>query len=88
MKPVKLYSDANMSGARCAIIQERVRENGKVIEVPIAFDTFTFSKFQYNYRMYEKDLCVIIEFGRKYEHMLKSVKRSVILIDHKPLMYF
>ncbi|KAI0996301.1 hypothetical protein K3495_g11880, partial [Podosphaera aphanis] len=88
LKPIKLYSDASMYGAGCAITQERIQQNGKVIEVPIIYDAFTFSKSQYNYGMYKKELCAIVEFSRKYEHMLKSVEKSVIMTDHKPLTYF
>ncbi|KAI1000467.1 hypothetical protein K3495_g7728 [Podosphaera aphanis] len=38
--------------------------------------------------MYKKELCAIVEFARKYEHMLRSPSPSVILTDHKPLIYF
>ncbi|KAI0994842.1 hypothetical protein K3495_g13340 [Podosphaera aphanis] len=87
-KPVKMYSDASLYGAGCAITQERIQNDGKVMEVPIIYDAFTFSKSQFNYGMYKKELCAIVEFSRKYEHMLKSMERSVILTDHKPLTYF
>ncbi|POS82380.1 hypothetical protein EPUL_006396, partial [Erysiphe pulchra] len=88
MKPVRMYSDASLYGAGCAITQERVQDDGKVVEVPIAYDAFTFSKSQLNYGIYKKELCAIVEFSRNYEHMLKSTGKSVILTDHKPLTYF
>ncbi|KAI0997732.1 hypothetical protein K3495_g10458 [Podosphaera aphanis] len=89
--PVILYSDASLYGAGCAITQKRksnLEGAQKDIEVPIAYDAFTFSKSQRNYGTYKKELCAIVEFARRYEHMLRGPEISDILTDHKPLTYF
>jgi hypothetical protein len=87
LEPVRLYSDASKYAAGCAITQKRMLD-GKLVEVPILYDSFTFSKAQRNYGTYKKELCAIVEFARKYDHMLRAPKPSVILTDHKPLTYF
>ncbi|KAI0995725.1 hypothetical protein K3495_g12453 [Podosphaera aphanis] len=89
-EPISLYSDASLFGAGCAITQKRIVDGAgnKEIEVPIAYDAFTFSKSQRSYGTYKKELCAIVEFARRYEHMLRNTNQSVILTDHKPLTYF
>lgn len=90
LQPTQLYSDASQFGAGCVITQHRENAlgNGKSAEVPIIYDAFTFSKPQKNYGVYKKELCAIVEFARKYEHMLRSSRTSTIFTDHKPLTYF
>ncbi|POS82271.1 hypothetical protein EPUL_005521, partial [Erysiphe pulchra] len=61
-KPVRLYSDASSYGAGCAITQKRFDvKKEREIEVPIAYDAFTFSKSQRNYGTYKKELCLGVE---------------------------
>ncbi|KAI1005918.1 hypothetical protein K3495_g2302 [Podosphaera aphanis] len=89
-KPIRLYSDASLYGAGCAITQQRITQIEEKTEakVPILYDAFTFSKTQINYGTYKKEPCAIVEFARRYEHMLRNSDGSVILTDHKPLTYF
>ncbi|KAI0994546.1 hypothetical protein K3495_g13635 [Podosphaera aphanis] len=87
LNPVRMYSDASIYGAGCAITQQRTRADGKIVEVPIVYDAFTFSKSQRNYGIYKKELCMIVEFSRKYEHILKSPNPSIIFTDHKQPTY-
>ncbi|KAI0995670.1 hypothetical protein K3495_g12511, partial [Podosphaera aphanis] len=88
LQPVKLYSDASMLAAGCLITQTRIASDGKSTEVPILFDAFTFSSSQRNYGIYKKELCAIVEFCRKHEHMLRAPVVSRVLTDHKPLTFF
>lgn len=47
--PVRLYSDASLLGAGCAITQMRIDSStGKLVEVPILYNGFTFSAAQRN----------------------------------------
>ncbi|KAI1005899.1 hypothetical protein K3495_g2318 [Podosphaera aphanis] len=88
LQPVKLYSDASMLAAGCLITQTRIASDGKSTEVPILFDAFTFSSSQRNYGIYKKELCAIVGFCRKHEHMLRAPVVSRVLTDHKPLTFF
>ncbi|KAI0996286.1 hypothetical protein K3495_g11894 [Podosphaera aphanis] len=65
LQPVYLYSDASMMAADCLITQRRVLDDEKTGEVPILYDTFTFSTSQRNYGTYKRELCAIVEFCRK-----------------------
>ena len=81
--PVRLYSDASLYAAGCAVTQYQ----GK-IEVPILYDSFTFTKPQRNYGVYKRELLAIVEFCRKYEYMLRGTVESVVLTDHLPITHF
>jgi RNase H-like domain found in reverse transcriptase len=59
----------------------------QLIEVPILFDLFVFTKTQCQYGTYKRELCTIIEFARKYCHYF-ICPGSIILIDYKPLTSF
>ena len=63
-----MYSDASKFGAGCAITQSRMN-GGKITEVPILYDAFTFSKCQRNYGTYKRELCALVEFSRKYDYV-------------------
>lgn len=88
LNPVRMYCDASLQGAGCLITQMRIGPGGTLMEVPIIYDAFTFTKPQRTYGVYKKELCAITEFSRKFEHMLRAPKTSVILTDHKPLVFF
>lgn len=80
--------DDDDEGDWSGIFNENEMGKYKENEVPIAYDSFTFSKSQRNYGTYKKELCAIVEFARRYEHMLRGTEPSVILTDQKPLTYF
>lgn len=83
-QPVRIYSDASGYAAGCVITQ--MRED---IEVPIVYDSFSFSGAQKNYGTYKRELCAIIEFSRKYDYMLRNLLyKSIIFTDHHPIVYF
>jgi len=72
LKAVRLYSDASLYGAGCVITQMRTDPcSNKLIEVPIAYNAFTFTKTQQNYGAYKRELCAIVEFCRKYDYMFR-----------------
>lgn len=88
-KPVRLYSDASLFGAGCAITQMRIDPaSNKLVEVPILYDAFLFNAAQKNYGIYKKELCAIVEFCRKYDYMLRGPETAEIFTDHKPLTFF
>ncbi|KAI0996530.1 hypothetical protein K3495_g11651 [Podosphaera aphanis] len=88
LDPVKMYTDASIYGGGCVITQERIDSKGNLTEVPLIYDTFTFSKSQQEYGIYKKELCSIVEFARKYNHMSRGQRTSLILTNHKPLTWF
>lgn len=88
LKPVRLYSDASLYAAGCVITQMREGPDGKLREVPIAYDGFTFTKSQRKYGTYKRELCGIVEFCRKYEHFLRSAEPGIVFTDRQPLTYF
>lgn len=65
-KAAQLYSDASLNGAGCVITQMQPNpRGGKLAEVPIAYDAFTFTKGQRIYGVYKKEFCAMVEFCRK-----------------------
>ncbi|POS82100.1 hypothetical protein EPUL_005332, partial [Erysiphe pulchra] len=88
LDPVRMYTDASIYGGGCVITQERIDRKGNLMEVPLIYDAFTFSKSQQGYGIYKKELCSIVEFARKYDHMFRVSKTSLIFTDHKPLTWF
>jgi hypothetical protein len=89
LDPVRMYTDASQLGAGCAITQLRcLDKSAKPVEVPIIYDSFTFTKTQRNYGTYKRELCSMVEFARKYDYMLRGPQTAVIFTDHKPLTYF
>jgi transposase InsO family protein len=96
-KPARLYSDASGFGGGCCITQMRLnpkppdtasdKSRTQLIEVPILFDSFVFTKPQRQYGTYKRELCAIVEFARKYRHYF-TCPGSLILTDHKPLTGF
>jgi hypothetical protein len=60
----------------------------KLVKHLVLFDSFAFSASQLNYGTYKKELCVIVEFARKYYYLFHVPEPSIILTDHKPLTFF
>ncbi|KAI1007351.1 hypothetical protein K3495_g872 [Podosphaera aphanis] len=83
-----MYTDASIYGGGCVITQIRSDNKGNLTEVPIIYDAFTFTKSQQGYGIYWKELCSIVEFTRKYDHMFRGSATSLRLTDHKPLTWF
>ena len=89
-----LYTDASLHGAGLCITQFRSPEeafcNGtRLIEVPIAYDSFAFSPTQKLYPTYKKELCAIVKFCVKYDYLCKHPYNTAIVhTDHRPLVHF
>lgn len=59
------------------------------IEVPVLYDSFTFTSSQRNYPTYKRELCAIVTFCKKYDYLCKHPnKATTVFTDHKPLTYF
>ena len=91
------YTDASLNGAGLCITQFRTPAraytnqagSGKLIEVPITYDTFAFSATQKLYPTYEKELYAIVKFVAKYDYLCKHpYNTSIIYTDHRPLVHF
>ena len=80
---VDMYTDASLYAAGCMITQRQNR-----VQVPILFDSFTFTKPQRNYGVYKRELLAIVEFSRKHEHMLRGPETNTVHTDHKPITFF
>ena len=59
------------------------------VEVPVLYDSFTFTRAQRKYPTYKRELCAIVTFCKKYDYLCKNPhKPAVIHTDHKPLTHF
>lgn len=79
---IRLYSDASLFGAGCLITQVQ-----NAAEVPILFDSFTFSKPQRNYSLYKRELLAIVEFCRKYDYMMRVPEKALSSLTTPPPPY-
>jgi hypothetical protein len=59
----------------------------QLIEVPILFDSFVFTKAQCQYSTYKRGLCAIVKFACKYRHYF-ICPGPISLTGHKPLTGF
>ncbi len=62
----------------------------KDVEVPLLYDSFTFTPTQRRYPTYKRELCAVVTFcGKKYDYLCKHpYKPAVVHTDHKPLTHF
>ena len=69
--------------------QKPVATAARDVEVPVLYDSFTFSPTQRKYPTYKRELCAIITFCKKYDYLCKHpYKPAIVHTDHKPLTYF
>ena len=93
-KPVHFYTDASGFAGGIAITQYQdprtVETYGNaLVEVPIIYDSFTFTPTRRRYPTYKRELYVLVEFARKYSYLCKNPHQTTIIhTDHKPLIYF
>ncbi len=93
---VHFYTDASGYAAGCAVTQfqrptlaNTESKRDKETEVPILFDSFTFTITQRKYPTYKRELCAIVTFIRKYDYLCKHpYLPAVVHTDHKPLTFF
>ncbi|KAI0995222.1 hypothetical protein K3495_g12960, partial [Podosphaera aphanis] len=83
LEPVRLFTDASLYAGGCVITQIREEK-----EVPILYNSVTFSKSEKNYGTYKRELFAMVSFARKHDYMLKGSKTSTIFTDHHPFIYF
>jgi len=56
---------------------------------PVAFHSWTFSTLELNYNIYNKELLVIFEAFKIWQHYLEGSASPIdIVTDHKNLEYF
>ena len=93
-KPIHFYTDASGFAGGVAITQyqdPRAVEacSTTLVEVPIIYDSFTFTPTRRRYPTYKRELYVIVEFVKKYDYLCKHPYHTTIVhTDHKPLTYF
>ena len=59
------------------------------VEVPVLYDSITFTPTQRNYPTYKRELCAIVTFCTKYDYLCKHpYQPTIVHTDHKPLTHF
>ena len=87
--PVHLYTDVSGFAGGLVITQFRPTESKKHLEVPIVYNSSTFSITQRKYATYKRELCALIKFVIKYDYLYKyPVHTTIIHTDHKLLTRF
>lgn len=80
--PVHFYTDASGFAGGLAITQFRPHEAGqRYLEVPIEYDSFTFTGTQRKYATYKRELCALTKFVLKYDYLCKHPRNT------RPLTY-
>ena len=87
---IHIYTDASDYAAGCAVTKFQANQNGKQdIEVPVLYGSFALTSTQRKYPTYKRELCALVTFCKKYNHMCKHPFRTTIVhIDHGPLTHF
>ena len=70
---IEIFYDASRKYVGCFI---RQLQNGK--QVPIMYNSFTFSLNEQNYDIYKRELKAIVMFATKYAYILSKLKPSTI----------
>ncbi len=61
----------------------------QAVEVPILYDSFTWTRTQKLYATYKKELCALVKFAVKYDYLCKHPYNTTIIhTDHRPLTHF
>ena len=87
---IHLYTDASGYAGGLVITQyQLVDGNPRPVEVPIIYDSFTFSVAERKYHTYKRELCAMVKFASKYYYLLQNPNQEAIIhTDHKPLVHF
>jgi hypothetical protein len=88
--PPHLYSNTSKYCGELVITQFQVHDNVRV-EVPIVYNSFTFTATERKYPTYKRELLAIVRFASKYSYLLTHPNPSITAIihtDHKPLVHF
>ena len=86
------YSDASGYAGGLVVTQFQVLPGyKKPAEVPILYDAFTFNQAERRYPTYKRELCAIVKFAVKHNHLLRNPDPKmygVLHTDHMPLVRF
>lgn len=86
--PAHMYIDASGFAGGLVITQFRT-EGEKNVEVPILYDSVTFTAIERKYPTYKWELCVLTKMVTKYDYMCKDPRHpAAVHTDHKPLTHF
>ena len=87
---IHFYSDASGFTDELVITQfQKISEESKSIEIPIIYNTLTFSVTEQKYQTYKQKLCIIVKFAIKVQYLLQNSECSEIIhTDYKLLIYF
>ena len=94
--PVHFYTDASGFAGGLVITQfqtpaqaDSYARNGEAVEVPIIYDSFTFSSTRRRYPTYKRELYAMVYFLNKYDYLCKHPYiPAVVHTDHKPITHF
>lgn len=87
--PVHMYTDASGYAGGMVITQHQKNDSGTIEEVPLFYDSVSFSHAQQKYGTYKRELFTIVHFVKKYAHLMDHPDEpAVIHSDHKPLVHF
>ena len=83
-------NQADLTQADSGALRESLKKAPKDVEVPVLYDSFTFTPTQRRYPTYKRELFAIITFcSKKYDYLCKHpYKPAVVHTDHKPLTHF
>ena len=81
-----LYCDASNLSTGNILVQEFEDENGKIVERPLAFLSHKLNGTQQRYAILELECLAIIQGLQKFHSYLHGAE-TIVLTDHKPLIY-
>jgi len=84
--PVSLATDASDYGIGAYLYQTKPGEDGKEVEIPIAFLSQSMTKVQRRWSTIEKECYAIWYAVKKWEHLLRDIP-FIIYTDHRNLKY-
>ena len=84
------YTDASGFERGLIITQKRCEgESTQPKEVPVLYDSITFTPSQRKYVTYKKELCAMVKLVIKYDYLAKHPYHAAIIhTDHKSLTHF
>jgi hypothetical protein len=84
--PIILYTDASGYGAGGTLVQVIKTSDGKDMEVPIAFMSFSFQGGQLDWEVPQKECYAIYKFLCKFQYLLRD-RHFIIKTDHKNITW-
>lgn len=93
-RPIHIYTDASGFAAGAVVTQFQPAKDidgaGEgLIEVPVIYDSFAFTRTRAKYPTYKRELYAIEVFTGKFDYLCKHpYNTTVVHTDHKPLIHF